>query len=78
MERERERGRGRMNAAPRQQPPRGPESAAAGTTTAADGAVMLRTYKAWKGSNVRKLCVLSKKLMLLFLFLFLGFLFFPS
>lgn len=66
-----------MNAAPRQQPPRGSESAAAGATAAAaDGTVMLRTYKAWKGSNVRKLFFLSKKLVLLVLFLFLGF-FFP-
>ncbi|XP_062115855.1 probable protein S-acyltransferase 7 [Humulus lupulus] len=40
-----------MNAAPRQQqqPPPGASDLAAG---AAEGTVMLRTYKAWKGSNI--------------------------
>ena len=38
-----------MNAAPRQHPPRASESAAG---VSGDGAALLRTYKAWKGSNV--------------------------
>ncbi|PON77217.1 Zinc finger, DHHC-type, palmitoyltransferase [Parasponia andersonii] len=38
-----------MNAAPRQQQPPGAPDSAAG---ASEGTVLLRTYKAWKGSNI--------------------------